>query len=67
MKLEKKEDQSVDASLFFRGGNKLLTGVNMETKCEAETESKGIKGMPQLVVRCPSIGECQGKKVASIG
>jgi hypothetical protein len=30
MKLKKKEDQSVDASVL-RKGNKILTGANMET------------------------------------
>ena len=31
MKLKKKEDQSVDASVILRRVNKLLTGGNMET------------------------------------
>jgi hypothetical protein len=31
MKLKKKEGQGVDASLFLRGGNAILTGGNMET------------------------------------
>jgi hypothetical protein len=39
----KKEDQSVSASVLFRRGNKILTGVNMETKCGAETEGKAIQ------------------------
>jgi hypothetical protein len=30
MKLKKKEDQSVDASVLLRRGNKILTGENME-------------------------------------
>jgi hypothetical protein len=41
-KPKKNEDQSVDASLFFRRGNKILTGGNMETKCGAEIEGKAI-------------------------
>ena len=40
MKLKKEEDQSVDASVLFRRGNKILTGGNTETKCGAETEGK---------------------------
>jgi hypothetical protein len=41
MKFKKKEDQSVDASLLLRKGNKILTGGNMKIKCRAETEGKG--------------------------
>jgi hypothetical protein len=33
MKLKKKEDQSVDASVLLRRGNKILTGENMGAKC----------------------------------
>ena len=43
MKLKKKEDQSVGASVLLRKGNKILTGANMETKCRAETEGKAIQ------------------------
>jgi hypothetical protein len=39
----KKEDQSVDALVHLRRGNKTLMGVNMETKCGAETEGKAIQ------------------------
>ena len=46
MKLKKKEDQSVDASVLLRKGNKILTGGNMGTKCEAETEGKAIQRWP---------------------
>ena len=42
MKPMKKEDQSVDALVLLRRGNKILTGGNMETKCGAETEGKAI-------------------------
>jgi hypothetical protein len=41
MKLKKKEDQSVEASILLRRGNKILIGANMETKFGAE-----IKGKP---------------------
>jgi hypothetical protein len=44
----KKEDQNVDASVLFRRVNKILTGGNMETKCGAETERKGIQRLPHL-------------------
>jgi hypothetical protein len=46
MKPKKKEDQSVDASVLIRRGNKILTGGNMVTKCEAETEGKAIQKLP---------------------
>jgi hypothetical protein len=45
MKLKMKEDQSVDAFVFFRKGNKIFTGANMETKCRAETEGKAIQSL----------------------
>jgi hypothetical protein len=38
MKLKKKEDQSVGALDLLRRRNKIFMGVNMETKCGAETE-----------------------------
>ena len=40
MKLQKKEDQSVDTSVLLRRENKILTGGYTETKCGAETEHK---------------------------
>jgi hypothetical protein len=45
MKL-KKEDQSVDVSIFLRRENKIFTGGNTETKCRAETEGKVIQRLP---------------------
>jgi hypothetical protein len=48
MKLEKKEDQSVDISLFLRMGNKIpMKGVT-ETKFRAETEGRTIQRLPHL-------------------
>ena len=47
MKL-KKEDQSVDASVLHRRGNKILTGGNMEIKYGTETEGKAIQRLPHL-------------------
>jgi hypothetical protein len=44
----KKDDQSVDASVLIRRGNKTFTGRNMETKCGAETEGKAIRRLPHL-------------------
>jgi hypothetical protein len=38
--LKKKEDQSVDASVLLKRGDKILSGGNMERKCGAETEGK---------------------------
>jgi hypothetical protein len=48
MKLKKKEDQSIGASMLLRRGNKILTGGNMETKCGAETEEKAAQRLPHL-------------------
>jgi hypothetical protein len=48
MKLKKKEDQSVDASVLLRRGNKILKGGNAETKCGAETEGKAFQRLPHL-------------------
>ena len=42
MKFKKKEDQSVDASVLLRRGNKIFTGGNTKTNCGAETEEKAI-------------------------
>jgi hypothetical protein len=36
MKLKKKEDQSVGASVLLTRGNKILKGGNTETKCGAK-------------------------------
>jgi hypothetical protein len=49
MKLKKKEDQSVGASVLRRG-NKILMGGNKETKCGAETERKAIQRLPYLEI-----------------
>jgi hypothetical protein len=43
MKLKKKEDRSVDASVLLRKGNKILKGGNTEKKYGAETEGKVIQ------------------------
>jgi hypothetical protein len=50
MKLKKKEDQSVDALVFFIRGDKISMGGDRETKCRAETEAKGIQRLPHLVI-----------------
>ena len=46
-KLKKKEDQSVNNSIL-RKGNKITTGRDTETKCEAETEKKVIQILTHL-------------------
>jgi hypothetical protein len=46
MKFKKKEDQTVDASVLLRRGNKTLTGGITATKCGAETEGKAIQRLP---------------------
>ena len=48
MKLKKKEDQSVDALVHLRKGNKIFMGTNTETKCGAETEGKAIQRLSHL-------------------
>jgi hypothetical protein len=47
MKL-KKEDQSVDALVLLKRGNKILMGINRETKCGAETEGMISQRLPHL-------------------
>ena len=42
MKIKKKEDQSVGASILLRKGNKILIRGDTETKCGAEAEGKAI-------------------------
>jgi hypothetical protein len=48
MKLKKKKDQSVDASVLLRRENKILTGGNMEIKHGSESEGKVIQRQPHL-------------------
>ena len=42
MKLKKKEDQNVDASVLLRRGNKIFKGDNTEAYYGTETEGKSI-------------------------
>ena len=42
MRLKKKEDQSMEASVLLRKGKKILMGANMDTKYGPETEEKAI-------------------------
>ena len=48
MKVKKKEEQSVGASVLLSRGNKILTRANMETKFGAETEGKAMQRLPYL-------------------
>jgi hypothetical protein len=48
MELKKKEDQSVNALVLLRKGNKSLLGGNMEAKCGAETKGKAIQRRPHI-------------------
>jgi hypothetical protein len=48
MKIKEMENQSVDASVLLRRGNKILAGGNMERKCEAETGGKAIQRLPHV-------------------
>jgi hypothetical protein len=48
MKLNKKEDQSVDTSILFKRGNNIpMEGVT-EIKCGAETEGMTSQRLPHL-------------------
>jgi hypothetical protein len=47
MKLKKKENQSMDASVLRRG-RKILMGGNMEPQCRTETEGKAIQRLSHL-------------------
>ena len=48
MKLKKKEEQAVNASVLFMRGIKILTGANTETKFRPETEEKAIQRLIYL-------------------
>jgi hypothetical protein len=48
MKLKKKEDQSVGASVLLRRRNKILMGASSETKCGAETKAKAIQRLTHI-------------------
>jgi hypothetical protein len=48
MKLEKKEDQSVNSLLLLRMGKKILVEGVTETKSRDETEGKTIQRLPHL-------------------
>jgi hypothetical protein len=63
MKLKKKEDKIVDASILLRRGNKILTGGNIETNYRAEIEGKASQSLPHmgihLVYKHRHYCECQ--------
>jgi hypothetical protein len=44
----KNKDQSVDASVALRRGNKIAKGGVTDTKCGAETEGKATQRLPHL-------------------
>jgi hypothetical protein len=48
MKLNKKEDQSVDTSILLRRGNKITMEGVTETKFRSETEKMTIQRLPLL-------------------
>jgi hypothetical protein len=48
MKLKKKKDQSMDASILLRRGNKIPVEGVTETKCGAETKGMTIQRLPHL-------------------
>jgi hypothetical protein len=60
MKLKTKEEQSVCASVLLRRGNKILTGVNVETKYGTETKGKAIQTLPPPEESIPySVSKCR--------
>jgi hypothetical protein len=48
MKLKKKEEQSMDTSVFLRRRNKIPMGGDNRDKCGAETEGEAIQRLPHL-------------------
>jgi len=48
MKLKKKADQNMDASVLLRRGSKILMGGNSWTKSGVGTEEKDIQKLPHL-------------------
>ena len=48
IKLKKKEDQSVDASVLLRRGNRILKGGHTGTNHGTKTEGKAIQRLPHL-------------------
>jgi hypothetical protein len=48
MKLKRKEDQSMDTSVFLRRENKIPLGGDTETKYGAETKEKTIHRLPHM-------------------
>jgi hypothetical protein len=59
MKLKKKEDQSMSASVLLRRRNKIFKGRNMETKSRAETGGKAIQRLPNLEIHPIYINQTQ--------
>ena len=50
MKLKKKEDQSVDTSIFLRRGNKTAMERITAAKCGADTEGMTTQRVPHLEI-----------------
>jgi hypothetical protein len=59
MKLNKKEDRSVDASVLLRRVNKILKGGNTETNCGIETEEEAIHRLLHLGIHPICIHQTQ--------
>jgi hypothetical protein len=51
MKLQKKEDKSVDTSIFLKRENKIPMKEDTETKCRAETEQMTIHRLLHLGIQ----------------
>ena len=48
MKLKKKEDQTVDTSVYLRRENKIPMEGDTKIRCEAESEGMTIQKLPHL-------------------
>jgi hypothetical protein len=59
MKLKKKEDESVGASVLLRRRNKILTGAYTETKHEGETKGKAIQRLTHLGIHPYTVTKCR--------
>jgi len=55
----KKKDESMDATVLLRKGNKILTGGNTEKKHGAETEGKTIQRLPNMGIHSTSSQQTQ--------
>jgi hypothetical protein len=63
MKLKKREDQSVDASVLLRKGNKIIMGGRGREDPEREREGKGKRGTGSGVEGTGVGGHTEGQEI----